>query len=236
VLDELADLLLGSRCPGCGGAGLGLCAACRGSLARRPEPVLDAVALPDSLTVWAGGRHEGALRNLITAHKDRGSWGLAGVLAGQLALAVRAVVQTGAGVGAVTGVVLVPVPSSPSAVRRRGYDHSLVLARGASARLAGRPPVAPVLRRSARTADQSGLGRRERASNQRGTMRARAPAAGQRCAVLTDDICTTGASLAEAARALREAGWLVLGAAVVAQRTDLPKNSDGYHQNRAGQR
>lgn len=164
------------------------------------------------------------MRRLVTAFKDRGSWGLAGVLGHQLALAVLWVLRTAQEQGrypSAGGVVLVPVPSSPRAVRARGFDHSRVLARTAARLVSARASpgsgvgVALPLRRVRVVADQSGLGRAQRLVNQRGTMRARAPS-GCRTAIVVDDVCTTGASLSEAARALNEAGWTVLGAAVVA--------------------
>lgn len=66
-----------------------------------------------------------------------------------------------------------------------------------------------------RVADQAGLSASDRAANLSGAMRARFDLSGRRVIVL-DDVITTGATLAEAARALREAGAEVSAAAVVA--------------------
>lgn len=70
------------------------------------------------------------------------------------------------------------------------------------------------------TGGQKGLGRGARAQRVHGSMRAadglRAPdMRGQPC-IIVDDVLTTGATLAEASRALRAAGALVVGAVVVA--------------------
>ena len=83
----------------------------------------------------------------------------------------------------------------------------------------------PVLRQRRAVADQSGLTARERVANLAGALEV--VAGGGRLleggrAVLVDDLMTTGASLAEAARALRAAaglrfpGFVRLSAAVVA--------------------
>ncbi|MEL4357559.1 MULTISPECIES: ComF family protein [unclassified Luteococcus] len=225
VLDALFDLLLGACCPGCQRAGLGLCATCRAGLPVVGGPMRDTPALGPALVgrVYCAGRYAGPLREMLSAHKDRGAWTLTGVLAGQLWLAVEALLQDLLPrASPATMVALVPIPSSPRSVRERGFDHATALVRGVVRRRRGSPEaggptlvVVPALRRVHRVADQSALGREQRVRNQRGSMRARPPR-GVRLAVLCDDICTTGASLTEGERALRAAGWTVLGAAVVA--------------------
>nr|WP_306294152.1 phosphoribosyltransferase family protein [Paenarthrobacter nitroguajacolicus] len=66
---------------------------------------------------------------------------------------------------------------------------------------------------------QKGLGRGERARRVRGSMRVRRGRGkelrGRRC-ILVDDVLTTGATLAEAARAVTLAGGVVSGAVVLA--------------------
>jgi predicted amidophosphoribosyltransferase len=73
-----------------------------------------------------------------------------------------------------------------------------------------------VLRPVRRTVDQASLGVAQRAVNRAGSLRA-APSAAGRTYLLVDDILTTGATIREAARALRAAGARVVGAAVVAR-------------------
>jgi predicted amidophosphoribosyltransferase len=65
-------------------------------------------------------------------------------------------------------------------------------------------------------ADSAGLGVAARRANLDHAMVAGPPPRPGAPAVLVDDIVTSGATIAEAARALRAAGWQVSGAAVVA--------------------
>lgn len=120
-------------------------------------------------------------------------------------------------------LTLVPMPSRRKAVRERGEDTTARLARSAARALreAGVPAQAtPVLCHARSVADQAGLTREQRRANLAGALRARRSAAavvGTRSdVVIVDDISTSGASLAEAARALRAAGVPVLGAATIA--------------------
>ncbi|MEW2289687.1 ComF family protein [Streptomyces sp. NPDC047841] len=107
-------------------------------------------------------------------------------------------------------VVLVPVPSARWAVRARGHDpvRRMALAAAGELRRTGTPArVAAVLRQRRPVADQAGLDARRRLENLAGALEV-SPGGGRLLGagrvVLVDDLMTTGASLAEAARALRE--------------------------------
>jgi predicted amidophosphoribosyltransferase len=117
-------------------------------------------------------------------------------------------------------VTLVPVPSSPRSCRERGHDPLLRVARecGRALRHAGLPAVVdPALSIVRATADQSGLSAHQRQANVHLAfeVKRRRTLDGRRVVVL-DDICTTGATAAESARAVSAAGGTVLGVAVVA--------------------
>jgi predicted amidophosphoribosyltransferase len=154
--------------------------------------------------------------DIIIAQKEHGRLDLARPLGQELARAAEA-----AAAGA-DPLWLVPVPSTRAATVRRGQDPMLRMARVAAARLraSGRAAaVLPALTHRRRVADQAGLGRRSRAENLAGALAVRASSArllGERPVVLVDDVVTSGATLAEAARALRAAGNAPVGAAVLA--------------------
>lgn len=97
------------------------------------------------------------------------------------------------------------VPSHPARLRDRGYNQSEVLARE-FAKTAGRPYLS-ALKRSRNTVSQTELGKEERAKNVEAAFQVRNPSSIQgKRALLVDDVCTTGATLSECARTLRQAG------------------------------
>jgi predicted amidophosphoribosyltransferase len=98
-------------------------------------------------------------------------------------------------------VRIVPVPGDPWRTRKRGLDHSLLLA-NAIGRRAGLDVSAPLVRQ--RSARQAGKGRRERLAGPAIGVRKGAVVEGSY--VLIDDVHTTGATLHAAAVALRRAG------------------------------
>lgn len=209
------ELLLGAACPGCGRPGVGLCAGCRSALdttdARPTRPTPCPAGFPPTIT---GGPYDDLMRNLISAHKERQAWLLTPALSRRLAGSIAPLVRAGPG-----PVYLVPVPSSAAAVRSRGRDATAAIAVGAARRLRpGRPVrVVRLLRPVRRLADQSGLTATQRQVNLAGAYRVRrtrSPPTGQ--VIIVDDLVTTGASIAEATRALTAAGYDVLGAAVLA--------------------
>jgi predicted amidophosphoribosyltransferase len=118
-------------------------------------------------------------------------------------------------------ILLVPAPSARSVAAARGGDHVLRLARRAGSRC-GLRTAAGVLTVTRPVRDSAGLGVAERAVNLAGAVTARAAPEGVG-ALVVDDIVTTGATLHECVRALRQAGWPVVGTAVVAS---TPRRSD----------
>lgn len=205
MLLDLLDLLLPSACASCDRSGPVLCDACSADLTAAP---LERDV--GGLRVVAAGPYAGSARPALLAHKERGRLRLARPLGGALAAAVTALDLPGP-------LLLVPVPSSRAAVRARGHDHGLRLAEAAARSLTacGVPArAAPVLRQVRATADQAGLDAAARAANLAGALVCRRRPAGP--VVVVDDVVTTGATLAEAARALRAAGTDLAGGAVVA--------------------
>ncbi|MEP7161772.1 MAG: phosphoribosyltransferase family protein [Dermatophilaceae bacterium] len=163
---------------------------------------------------WASAPYEGAIRRAIVAYKDEGRRDAADVLAPLLREAVVGAV--GATVRTVEhGLWVVAVPTSSKARARRGDAPLEVLARRATFGVEGlvQAPWALAVRRG--VADQAGLDHRARAANLSRAMRAD-PASAGRTVVLVDDVVTTGATLAEAARALRDVGCSDVVAACVA--------------------
>ncbi|MEV5435763.1 ComF family protein [Streptomyces sp. NPDC052682] len=212
---ELTDLVLPAECAGCGRARAVLCPRCRdvlsGAVPRRVRPVPEPRGLP---AVYAAARYADETRAVLLAHKERGALALSGPLGAALASAVR----TGLGergvavrrtAGARVPVLLVPVPSARRAVRARGHDPArrIALAAAGELRRGGVPArVLTVLRQRRAVADQAGLNSRQRLANLAGAL-AVAPGCARLLRdgriVLVDDLMTTGASLAEAARAVR---------------------------------
>lgn len=214
MLADLLDLVLPRDCASCRAPGRTLCPGCRDGLRGPPFAHVPTPPPPGLPAVLAAATYDGVVRDLLLAHKERGRTTLAAPLGGLLAAAVAPYGR---------GVVLVPVPSAPAAVRARGHDHARRLAAAAGRRAGLR--AAWLLRGARVVADQSGLDPAARAANLAGALVARRPLDGL-AVVVVDDVVTTGATLAEAARALRAAGADVRGAAVVAA-TQLRRGATG---------
>ncbi|MDX3534110.1 phosphoribosyltransferase family protein [Streptomyces sp. MB09-01] len=232
---ELAGLVLPVDCAGCGAVRVLVCAGCREVLSGAGAGPVRPSPRPEGLpVVHAAAVYEGGVRALLLAHKERGALPLAGMLGEALAgavLAGRPRDADGLGPTGPAEVALVPVPSARRQVRARGHDPARRIALAAAGRLrrAGVPArVAPVLRLRRAVADQAGLGARQRRENLAGALavcRDGARLTDGAGIVIVDDLITTGATLAEAARAVRTAGLTagpgyVLRAAVVAAPAD----------------
>jgi ComF family protein len=101
--------------------------------------------------------------------------------------------------------VLVPVPLHAAKRRERGYNQSELVAREAG-RLTGIPVGTRMLTRVRNTSPQAGLDAGRKHANVRHAFKAAAGSLAGRHVVLIDDVVTTGATLGECARALRDSG------------------------------
>ena len=151
--------------------------------------------LADGTPVFSALRYAGAARGAILALKEQGRTDVAAALAGRLAVAASVGLRQFP-----AGVEVVTVPTSRSAWRRRGYDPVRLLARKAGLR-----PLRHALVPIRGHQEQKRLGREARGRNLAGSMLATHPLTGRRI-MLVDDVLTTGATLGEAARAVRAAG------------------------------
>ncbi len=183
-------------CPGCGLGDVELCPDCRARLVATPTET----HLPDGTPVRSAFVYDGVVPDVILAFKQQGRFRLARALAPALADALSAW----------PGAPIVAVPGSAAGRRRRGYEPVELLVRRA-----GRDLRKPGLRILRTAGSQKGRTRAERALLRHETMRASARLAGEHV-IVVDDVSTTGATVAEAVRALRAAGAEVIGACVLA--------------------
>ncbi|OWQ87759.1 hypothetical protein CDN99_17775 [Roseateles aquatilis] len=163
-----------------------------GHCAARPPPLSHCVAALDYAFPWD---------QLLLALKFGERLELASLLAGRLSLAL-------AHAQAVPVDLIVPVPLSAERLRERGYNQAHELARRMH------PPAgqqrqsrlcAHTLLRVRHTDQQARLPLDERHGNLRGAFAVVKPVQGLRVAIV-DDVMTSGATLHEAALALRRAG------------------------------
>ncbi|HXR71063.1 hypothetical protein [Actinocrinis sp.] len=217
----LLDLVLPAECAGCGRTGTGtvtegLCSTCAIALSGAPIPVRTVRRLAGLPPVHALAPYREPVADIIVAQKEHNRLDLARPLGRRLARAVLAACPGAA------AIWLVPAPSARSSIRRRGQDPVRRMACAAADELRAHGHTAnvlPALRHQRRVADQVGLTHQERAQNLKDALVVRPAAVSrliQRPAVLIDDVTTSGATLAEAARAIRAAGGRPVGAAVLA--------------------
>jgi predicted amidophosphoribosyltransferase len=228
-LRALVDLALPGTCAACGLPGATLCPGCAGEVTTRLWPGGPRYAVPSPCPASlpptvAAAPFDGPLARLITAYKDDGRRDAAGVLGGLLGTSLDAVLAGDGPSRAVMAhrngpLLVVPVPASARSRRARGDAPLAALSVCATHGFDPREAVvADALRQRRRVADQAGLTAAQRAVNLEHSMTVRpawaAAVAGSTC-VVVDDVLTTGATLVEAARALRRGGARHVAGAVI---------------------
>ena len=226
ALDALA-LALPTRCAGCEADDRLVCPACRSLLVPQVRAIElwreGHVALP----LYFGLNYEPPVSGLLHALKESGATAVTPPLAAALRQIIAEVLpqltKPAPTKAPRSAPVWVAPPSTTASYRARGYVPVALLARRAGVRLQ------PLLRQARARRDQSELGRTERFDNMAGTMIA-TPAARGASVILLDDVATSGATLFEAARALRAGGATVLAAITLAH-TPAHINLSGHSQS-----
>lgn len=207
-----------------------LCATCRAGLPTRARLAWPTPTPPGLVPPWATASYDGAVREIVVGHKDRGQWSHRRILAGLLAEAVRAATTE---LDPDVPILLVPVPSRRGAGRQRGYEPTAAIVSTAARLVARQRPtaVADVVASRGVVADQAGLGAQERGENVRGSMHCPSTALVRlrrrrwvAHLLVCDDVVTTGATAREAQRALEAVGlapWAIAAVAATRRRSEV---------------
>lgn len=208
--NALLDLLYPPRCGGCNEVGAGWwCPSCAAQVKRLDAAhTVRAITLSDgaqidviSAALFAPPLREGIHRFKYEAQPQMAD--AFGALMGDAWLASTMQIDA-----------FVPVPLHASRRRERGYNQSELLAQVLTRHT--KMPMRNWLKRVRHTEQQAHLGAHERRANVHDAFHANAAVKDKRIA-LVDDVLTTGATLAECALALQQAGAIHVTAITLAR-------------------
>jgi predicted amidophosphoribosyltransferase len=197
MLDNLIDITFPANCLACG---------------KKPKPICD-----DCIPVFASPGQDGTLYfasvldqglgAMLSALKDKNRTALLPALSRLLRPCLDAAITE------LRPDLLVCPPSAKAQYRKRGFNPSLEIFRGASP--ANLRVTDRLLMFQRQPKDQRGLSKGDREKNMRDLFLVRPTKAR---VLLVDDVLTTGATLAAATKALESSGASVLGSCVLARR------------------
>lgn len=196
----LQDLLFPVYCHGCGALGESLCSLCKTSY-----ELHDFLKRVGATPTFSAVAYNSVARRILLASKEDGVRGaddlIVGALEHSLRHALRKTYKT---------PILVPIPSSSQAVRKRGRDFLGEISKRVSD-LVGLPTQS-LLQHTRRVKDQTLLDASARVKNLEGALVLKKRPVRVHEVFLIDDLITTGATLNEAVKTLEMSGFRVLGA------------------------
>ncbi len=210
VFGEVLSLIFPDRCAGCGENGSIFCENCINKTRKNPHSKVSVLFL-DKLYHW--GIYENEILSMaLRRFKYYGAIGLAEIFSDLLARVIAPDIETFR-----RNTVVLAIPASRARKKSRGYNQAELLAEKFSKKTSI-SYVSDVLIKSKNTVSQTSLAGKERLFNQKDSFAVLRPEkVKNKKIILVDDILTTGATLSEAARVLKEAGALEVTGLVVAK-------------------
>jgi competence protein ComFC len=209
---NILDWIFPPDCPGCETQGVRFCEKCKSSVHQIPEPICPVCGEPGKLkglcsdcqtelpyfdALRAYTIFEGPVRNALHRLKYRNDINQGDVLSPFL---VDLFSQQNWAVDLVTAV-----PLSKERYRSRGYNQAERIARPFAAQIK-KPYFPHAIQRVVNTQSQIDLSLVERRENVSGAFYANAMVVSRKSVIIIDDVSTTGSTISECARALKEAG------------------------------
>ena len=198
LIEDLSQLIFPTRCYGCNRLGLAICTECR----REWIPHYYKTQV-EYLKVHSALLYTPTASKILLAAKENSIKGADELLISAIIHVLRKAKLDS------RYFQLVPIPSSKSSQRRRGRSFIVDVTRKISSEVG--LPVNDCLQITRRVADQSGLTRDQRTTNLEGAFSVKPGAILRGDLILIDDVVTTGATLSEAARALKSQGFHAIG-------------------------
>ncbi len=214
----LLDLVYPKRCPGCHLPSASICESCKSFWQKQTISITLRKNQVSDLLVVSVAQYRDEVRAVLLAYKEDGQREAGKVL-------TEALLQARRGISNYSVCTFVPIPSNPKSVRRRGRDFMLDLCNQVAIQSGDK--VLSIIKVNRDVQDQSKLSEKERSQNLVGAFDC-APKNLKLLAkfpiILVDDLLTTGATLREAQRALRQRGVIPIGAITAAHTARLMGN------------
>jgi ComF family protein len=216
MLDTLLSVIAPHLCCRCGASGTLFCDNCKYDIIKHKYDGCVICEKPTEKGVcnehkspysqaWVVGIREGALQRLIDCYKFRYARSAAAELAHLLHMRIPPLPE---------GTIIVPIPTSRTHTRQRGYDHMYLIAKALASRrkLRCRKLIIKTASYTQHTANRA-----QRLLQSKRSFEVTGVIDSSKEYLLVDDVLTTGSTVHDAARALKSARAVTIRVAAIAR-------------------
>jgi ComF family protein len=217
MIDNMLSVVAPHLCSGCGKIGSPICYHCKENIIKHPFIGCVVCELPSETGIceghkmpysqaWIVGKRQGILQYLIGIYKFQNVKAAAKSLAELLDRSLPPLPAH---------TVIIPIPTTPSHIRERGYDHMLLIAQYFAYIRKLQIKTDLLVRRSGDTQHIANL--KQRMAQARAAFQLSRELEPDKTYLILDDIFTTGATVGSAARLFKEKGAAAIWIAVIAR-------------------